>query len=124
MEHSVKLEALAAGLEFPESLRGRIAYDAANKRLVFRGFMSKGEFDILTSLHNDLQYRRAVDVLFRVSTDVDGRPFRWFRGVLAVLVVLCLLLAGFVWWLLLFDPHGTAVTTDWSGSASEADPLP
>jgi hypothetical protein len=73
MEHFVKLDCLPHGFVFPPSLTDRVRYDSDNQRLIFRGFMSKGEFDRLYLLSDDWGYRRALEELFRNSTD-DSRP--------------------------------------------------
>lgn len=69
MEHFVKLDCLPKGVIFPKILTDRVRYDADGKRLVFQGFMSKGEFDRLYLLSDDWGYRRAVEELFRNSTE-------------------------------------------------------
>jgi hypothetical protein len=47
VDHFVTMNRLPDGLEFPPALKNRIWFDAAKRRLVFRGFMSKAEFDRL-----------------------------------------------------------------------------
>lgn len=65
MEHSVPLDHLPEGLRFPASLGDRISFDAEHKRLVFRGFMSKADFDQLCHLSDDWAFRRPLENLFR-----------------------------------------------------------
>jgi hypothetical protein len=74
MEHFVTLAELPSGLQFPADLCDRIAYDAARRRLVFRGFMSKAEFDRLCQLSNEWSYRRPLEELFRLCTPEDPSP--------------------------------------------------
>jgi len=68
MDRFVKLDILPDGLQFPSEQRARISYDAAQRRLVFRGFMSKADFDRLIVLSSDWGYRRALEELFRLCT--------------------------------------------------------
>ncbi len=72
MEHFVPLDRMPAGVAFPPDLAEKFCYDADSRRLIFRGFMSKAEFDRLTMLSEDWPYRRALDDLFRASTEDDS----------------------------------------------------
>jgi hypothetical protein len=75
MEHFVKMTSLPPGLTFPPDLSDRIRFEAASQRLVFRGFMSKAEFDRLCRLSDDWGYRRPLEDLFRLSTSKESeRP--------------------------------------------------
>jgi hypothetical protein len=73
MDHFVPVEALPKGLVFPPDLADRIRYDPATKRLSYRGFMSKADFDRLCKLHDDWAYRRPLEELFCLST-AEGEP--------------------------------------------------
>lgn len=66
MEHSVKLERLPDGLQFPHDPDQRIRYDPASSKLIYNGFMSKSEFDTLFLLSDDWGYRRQLEELFRL----------------------------------------------------------
>ncbi|WP_435007627.1 hypothetical protein P12x_004893 [Tundrisphaera lichenicola] len=68
MDHHVELVRLPDGLTFPPELSDRIGHDADRKRLWFRGFMCKAEFDRLNRLSDDWGYKRALEDLFRVCT--------------------------------------------------------
>jgi hypothetical protein len=68
MDHFVRLDRLPADLEFPEELQGKISYDSNRRALVHHGPMSKREFDMLSPLHTDSGYCRALEELFRVAT--------------------------------------------------------
>ena len=63
----------------------RIAFDASRHRLVFRGFMSKTEFDRLCLLSDDWGYRRPLEDLFRLCTPDPGQRSGLFRRVLTAL---------------------------------------
>lgn len=89
-EHWIRLQRLPNGLVFPADLQERIHYDAENKRLVFRGFMTKSEYDRLTGLNDDFQYQRAVYQLF-VGAGPDERWHLWFW------IIVGLALGGIVW---------------------------
>jgi hypothetical protein len=66
MDHFVKLERLPEGIEFPPHLSERIHFDASARRLVYRGYMSKADFDRLCQLSNDWAFRRTLEELFRL----------------------------------------------------------
>jgi hypothetical protein len=94
---------LPDGVEFPEHLRARIAFDPAKGRLSFCGFMCKSDFDRLTLLSTDLAYRCALERLFQISTEAELPQLRRFKFVLVVLVIMCLILSAVIWSLLLHD---------------------
>lgn len=85
MEHFVPLEKLPPGFEFPPAVRDRIHFDPDRSRLVYQGFMSKGEFDRLCSLSEDWSYRRPLEELFRRCTADDATPRSSFFGALTSL---------------------------------------
>ena len=68
MEHFVRLDHLPDDLEFPNAVQEKIRYDSERRALVFRGPMSKREYDVLRPLHTDSAYSRAIEELFRVAT--------------------------------------------------------
>jgi hypothetical protein len=74
MDHFVALEKLPPGLQFPPDLADRIRFDADARRLHFRGFMSKADFDRLCRLSDDWGYRRPLEELFRRCMPGDPRP--------------------------------------------------
>lgn len=73
MDHFVTLERLPEEMEFPADLKDRIRLDAQSKRLYFRGYMSKTDFDRICMLTKDWSFRRKVEDLFRVCID-DEEP--------------------------------------------------
>lgn len=89
MEHFVSMNRCPEGLAFPSDLKERIRYDPTNRRLVFRGFMSKSEFDRLCGLSDDWGYRRPLEDLFRLCTP-DEPPPGVFRRALSMLGMLSL----------------------------------
>jgi hypothetical protein len=85
MEHSVKLERLPDGLQFPADAAERIRYDFASHKLIYNGFMSKSEFDKLCLLSDDWGFRRQLEELFRLcGPEEAGRP-RGIRRLLGTL---------------------------------------
>jgi hypothetical protein len=84
MDHFVALDRLPAGLAFPSDLKDRIRFDASARRLYFRGFMSKADFDRLCRLSDDWSYRRPLEDLFRKCIPPPVRP----RGVGRLFAVL------------------------------------
>ena len=75
LEHFVTLSRLPDGLKFPEEFAGRIRHEPESRRLVFRGFMSKADFDRLSRLSDDWAYRRPLEDLFRLCMpDTNRKP--------------------------------------------------
>ena len=73
MDHCVSLEHLPDGYEIPESVQDKLHYDPEGHRLVFRGYMSKTEFDRICEPTRDWEFRRSVEELFLKSV-ADGGP--------------------------------------------------
>jgi hypothetical protein len=71
VDHFVTLERVPEELEFPADLKDRIRIDAQSKRLYFRGYMSKADFDRICLLTKDWSFRRKLEDLFRVCIDDD-----------------------------------------------------
>jgi hypothetical protein len=69
MEFSVPLAQLPDPVRFPERLKERICFDAAKKRLVFQGFMTKCTYDELNALTDDAEYHRALEEIFVLTSD-------------------------------------------------------
>jgi hypothetical protein len=88
-EQSVFLDNLPSGLVFPNELASRIRYDAGGRRLFYRGFMSKANFDMLHGLSDDGGYQVAIERLFELSVPgnhggrVRGGVSRWLLAGLA-----------------------------------------
>jgi hypothetical protein len=78
MDHFVKMDRLPEGLEFPLELKDRIHFDPIARRLIFRGYMSKTDFDRLSHVSTDWNFRRSLEELFRLS--IPEEPSR-ARGV-------------------------------------------
>ena len=85
MDHFVTLERLPEELEFPADLKDRIRLDAQSKRLYFRGYMSKTDFDRICMLTKDWSFRRKVEDLFRVCIDDELPASKAGRGLLSLL---------------------------------------
>jgi hypothetical protein len=68
VDHFVKLDRLPDGVEFPAQFQDRIHFDAKAHKLVFRGQMSKADFDRLSTISNDWAFRRTLEELFRLCT--------------------------------------------------------
>jgi hypothetical protein len=67
VEHFVKMDRLPEGLEFPPELKDRIHFDPIAHRLSFHGYMSKTDFDRLSLISTDWNFRRRLEELFRLS---------------------------------------------------------
>jgi len=75
VEHFVTVQTLPPGLSFPAEYSEKIGYDAERGRLVYRGVMSKADFDRLSRLSDDWSYRRPLEDLFRLSIEeVPKKP--------------------------------------------------
>lgn len=104
MDHVVKLESIPDLVVFPTDLQDRIHYDPIKKQLVFRGFMCKADYDRLANLNDGVQYRRAIEHLFQISTEIKSPYYVLIKYILILLAALCFILAIVVWWQLLRDP--------------------
>src|SRR5262245_65914724 len=69
MEFSVKLARLPDAVKIPERLNDRFRFDAARQSLVFRGFMTKCTYDEVSALSDDVDYHRAIEKLFVLTSD-------------------------------------------------------
>lgn len=73
MDHFVRLDRLPDGYEIPGNLKDKLLFDAEAHRLVFRGYMSKTEFDRICEPTRDWGFRRSVEELFLKSVkDHEG----------------------------------------------------
>lgn len=97
MIHYARLSNLPADLQFPADLQERIWCYEVERKLAFKGFMSKATFDRLELLHEDYQYRRALQDLFRIAVPETHPPRsrRWGQLLFAAGLVL-VLMAGAV----------------------------
>jgi hypothetical protein len=80
MDHFVSLDRLPEGFVIPENLTDRLSFDAQAKKLCFRGYMSKTEFDHLSELTRDWSFRRKLEELFQMSVYEQGRQQSGGRG--------------------------------------------
>lgn len=96
MEHTAKLPLLPIGVQFPPELEGKIAFDAAKRRLIWRGFMTEHELQQLLQLHEDLNYRKAVADLFERCNRLETPFTRRLNLAVTLLVAMCLLAAAII----------------------------
>jgi hypothetical protein len=82
VDHFVKLDRLPDGFEFPPNLKDRIHFDAESHQLVFRGYMSKADFDHLSELTTDWRFRRKLEDLFRLCIPEQEPTPRGLRRIL------------------------------------------
>jgi hypothetical protein len=85
MDHFVKLDRLPDGFDFPPELKDRIHFDAAAHKLIFRGYMSKDDFDRISQLTRDWSFRRSLEELFRLSVPDDDSQSGRVRGLMTSL---------------------------------------
>jgi hypothetical protein len=83
MEYSVKIACLPEHVRIPERLRERMNFDATKGQLTYRGFMTKCTYDELAALADDVEYHRALEQLF-VLTSQEMAPKPRSRGLAAV----------------------------------------
>jgi hypothetical protein len=83
MDHFVKVDRLPEGYEFPPHLKDRIHFDPVGRKLIFRGYMSKTDFDLLCGLTNDWSFRRTLEELFRLSVPEVEKPPSGVRRILS-----------------------------------------
>jgi hypothetical protein len=84
MDHFVTVERLPDGLIFPDEFHDRIWFDAQGKKLWFRGYMSKTDFDRLSETTRDWAFRRKLEELFRASVYADESASKGMRGLLSI----------------------------------------
>jgi hypothetical protein len=73
MDYAVKLAKPPSELTFPQRLSERVRYDPDRCELIYRGFMTKCTYDELSGLSDDVDYHRALEKLF-VLTSADAMP--------------------------------------------------
>mgnify|MGYP006276484743 CR=1 FL=1 len=95
MQVATKLERWPETIDVPERLRARLKYDARSKQLTYDGFMTKTAFDSLTQSSGDLEYRRAIERLFILSSQQGAAPADTgsFRPVLILAIVVAVAIA-------------------------------
>jgi hypothetical protein len=81
MDHFVKLDRMPDGFEFPPEIKDRIEFDLDRHILVFRGYMSKAEFDRLCLLTSDWKFRRTLEELFSQCVPDEPPQARGIRGI-------------------------------------------
>lgn len=79
MDHFVKLDKMPDGFEFPPEMKDRIHFNEERHELVFRGYMSKTEFDRLCQLTRDWKFRRTLEELFCLCVPDEPRQSRGMR---------------------------------------------
>ena len=73
LDHFVKLDRLPEDLKLPPQFQNRLEFDSIAQKLIFHGYMSKSEFDQISSLTTDWRFRRTLEELFRQCTP-DDKP--------------------------------------------------
>jgi hypothetical protein len=83
LDHFVRLDRLPEDLNLPPQFQNRLEFDSQAHKLVFHGYMSKAEFDQISSLTKDWRFRRTLEDLFRLCTPETKPPPAGFGRVLA-----------------------------------------
>jgi hypothetical protein len=83
VDHFVRLEQFPEDLRLPPRFQDRLEFDREGRKLIFRGYMSKAEFDELSSLTRDWRFRRTLEDLFRLCTPENKPTPVGFNRVLA-----------------------------------------
>jgi len=70
---------MPAGVAFGDDFPEPIHFDAANRRLVYRGFMYHGSYAYLRNLSRDARYLVALDALYMATATPSrsGHPVAW-----------------------------------------------
>lgn len=98
MEYSVKLAQLPAGVSISERLSERFRYDAERRELIYRGFMTKCAYDEVSALSDNLDYHRAVEQLFVLTSAEVAPPKRHVTpAVLAATAAAAVVVAALIW---------------------------
>ena len=84
MDHFVTLEKIPDGLVFPADLTDRIWMDSPGKKLYFRGYMSKADFDRICELTRDWSFRRRLEELFQISVEEEQPGPKGLLGLFSV----------------------------------------
>jgi hypothetical protein len=73
VDHFVNVQKLPEDFIIPPKFQNRIEFDAEAHKLIFHGYMSKTEFDHLSSISQDWRFRRTLEDLFRQCIP-DSKP--------------------------------------------------
>jgi hypothetical protein len=84
MDHFVIVDRLPGDFNIPADLGERLRFDAQSKRLYFRGYMSKADFDRLCQLTKDWAFKRRLEELFQICIDDDDVQPKRSRGLLSM----------------------------------------
>ena len=98
MEYSVKLARLPAGISFSDRLSERLRHDATRGELIYRGFMTKCAYDEVSALSDDLEYHRAVEQLFVLTSAEVSPPKGSFSPGVVVAAAAAAVMAALVVW--------------------------
>jgi len=97
-ETSARLTRLPPGLNFPDDFPEPIHFDAARKRLIYRGFMASASYRFLHALSADPDYITALDQLYQGSSyALKPRPGIQRGWLWLILVAGLLALVAVVW---------------------------
>jgi hypothetical protein len=98
MEYSVKLAQLPAEVSISARLAERFRFDAERRQLFYRGFMTKCAYDEISALSDNLDYHRAVEELFVLTSAEVTPPQRSFSpGIWAAATAAAVVIAALVW---------------------------
>jgi hypothetical protein len=99
MDFSVKLAHLPADVAFPPRLNGKVRYEAKGCELVYSGFMTKCTYDELSALSDDVDYHRALERLFVLTSAATAEPSRRpFPAAAVAATIGAIALAAGAWW--------------------------
>jgi hypothetical protein len=101
MQHAVRLEQLPPEVKFPSHLSERIRFDAQRGELSFQGFMTKCTYDELIALSDSIDFHRALEELFVLSSEELSAPRESrfpAKPLVLVVATCCLALAALVAW--------------------------
>jgi len=93
---SVQLSSMPTEIQGDSNLAEPLSYDAAQKQLSYRGFMTRASYDYLRDLSRNTEYQQALLELYQMSSVALHKPHRlevpplfWLAlGILGILAAL------------------------------------
>ena len=98
MEYAVKLACLPAGATFSERIRDRIRFDPERRELIYSGFMTKCAYDEISAVSDELDYHRAIEQLFIMTSAEVAPPKRGFPTAIVVGTTAAVMVAAVLLW--------------------------
>jgi hypothetical protein len=119
VDFSVKLARLPAEVSISDRLGERFRYDTQRRELIYRGFMTKCAYDEISALSDNLDYHRAVEQLFVLTSSEVVPPKRCVTPTfLAATAAAAVVVAALIWGTLRQSSAEPATTPPVNATAS------